>query len=272
MDSSSPPRSFRPRARPLVQPSSPLNPAAPTSPPVSHPINPLRRTPNSLDLRKSSFPYTPSRFSPRSSLSFLEPTLTSSSSTSSSPDSVLRTPPLLATSGGDFPMPSPNDLPPAHIDHIKHLKRHDLAPINIPGPGRRFSTLSASSQSPNDPRPIVVQRLDSYMNVPASPPIIDPHYLLGKPIVHNDANQHSIAAPFANLNLNPSPTEPNPPPVTASPLHHRLLVTNIRRPSALAHEFGKFNDDTGDDTDTDTDTDATDDDSPHRVPSPLSRP
>jgi hypothetical protein len=155
--------------------------------------------------------------------SFLEPTLTSSSSTSSSPDSVLRTPPLLATSGGDFPMPSPNDLPPAHIDHIKHLKRHDLAPINIPGPGRRFSTLSASSQSPNDPRPIVVQRLDSYMNVPASPPIIDPHYLLGKPIVHNDANQHSIAAPFANLNLNPSPTEPNPPPVTASPLHHRLL-------------------------------------------------
>jgi hypothetical protein len=108
------------------------------------------------------------------------------------------------------------------------------------------------------------------MNVPASPPIIDPHYLLGKPIVPNDANQHSIAAPFANLNLNPSPTDSNPPPMTASPLHHRQLVTNMRRPSALAREFGKSNDDDDDGDDTDYDTDATLDDSP-RVPSPVSR-
>jgi hypothetical protein len=183
------------------------------------------------------------------------------SSSSSSVDTQLRTPLFTATSGFDLPVPSPDDLPPADLDKLKHT----TTPINIPGPHRRSPSVSSSSS--DDLRPIVVQRLDAYLNVPPSPPIIDPHYLLGQPMHPNPANQHSIAAPFANLN--PSPTNRNAPVMSTSPLRRRQIMTGNRRPSALAHELGKLDIDTGGNPDFETDPSCDDPESP--VLSPLSR-
>lgn len=197
------PPGFRPRPRPLLQSSSPLNPNhadLDTKPASAHPITSsnLRRmsstSPYSYS-RRGSTPGTPNqRYSPRSPLSYLSPSLSGLSTSSS-----------LSIDGWPLTPQSPlSQLPMLPSPTLKS----NSPPIS--------SRLSVSIDE-IDHRPAYIKRRHDLDELPASPPIVNPAYLLEHHPKPSKSADHSIASPFLNADTSPALAK--------------------RRPSALAHEI-----------------------------------
>lgn len=246
MDALPPTPPFR-RAPPPNQPnqtSSPLNPAS--SP---HAIAiPRRLSATGYPYGRKSFSYnspnTPTRFlSPRTPLSFLahSPTTSSNVSHLSSSSSVgwqLRTPTTTANSASDLPSPSPASLPPADLPLANRSSTHSancskIHNVKFPHTGAAFGEHNGSpSFGLRTGRPSPLDNKFAYLqSIPPSPPIMIPSAQLLEmdPTPGVNVNtQYSIASPFVNLKLSPSPPLAKPGPVSAiSP-----LLTGSRRSSA----------------------------------------
>ena len=269
MDSSSPPiPPRRSRSRTMQQLPSPLNP---TNHP--YPVHNARRAPvpGSPYSRKPSPAMSPPRFSPRSPLSFLSnsPTSTISlhSSASSSTGPQPRTRVSSATLSLDFP--SLNDLSPAAL--VNHSKSDSSpAPHHIKIPSSNSSSVGyppSSSSSDKSHMPSPLDKLGHLYSIPPSPPVLDPAHLLGLPPNTNpDTNiQHSIASPFVNLHSSSTPMD-HPSPR----LSQRRRDACPRSGSCLARELDRLDIDRDDAAG--YDADAHDDDPISRVPSPAARP
>ena len=268
-DSSSAPASpLGPRPRLNPHSNSPLNPSSRPIP--SHIVTPSRRPslPASPYARKFGSPHTPNRTTPRTPLAFLtnSPTSTVSSGSSLASSFQLRTPnwngpPALA---GLAP-PSPMDLPPSQFTLTGKTKSAPPSSlhIKIPSPSPASLSSSSSDNTPVSGKPSPLDNLDHLHNIPHSPQFIIPSAQLLELQPNrnpNDTAQHSIASPFVNLNLNPSPPSGKPGPlslgISGHPRYRHVLMGN-RRGSALSRELGSMSLD--DDVDDDKSDDGHDD-------------
>lgn len=259
--SPSPASPLGPRPRLNPHSSSPLNPSSRPIP--NHIVTAPRRPslPASPYARKFGSPHTPNRATPRTPLAFLtnSPTSTMSSGSSLASSFQLRTPnwngpPALAA----LAPPSPMDLPPSEIALMGKMKSAPPSSLHIKIPSPSHGSETSSSSDNNTPvsgKPSPLDNLDHLHNIPHSPQFIMPSaQLLELPPNRNpnDAAQHSIASPFVNLNLNPSPPSGKPGPMSLAfsghPRYRHVLMGN-RRGSGLSRVFGLMDsaDDVNDD-------------------------
>ncbi|KAK4688448.1 monothiol glutaredoxin, partial [Tremellales sp. Uapishka_1] len=184
---------------------------------------------------------TPTGLSFRTPLAFLAKSPTASpESSASSYDYHLRTPPLTTS----YSMPniptvrSVDDMNPADLAVYNSLKlsaQNRPTHVKIPlSPSSSRSSSPHFSQPPQIPSPL--QKLDYLQNIPPSPPIVvAPAQLLEYAPSDPDNDAHYMASPFVNLNSPPSATHTGDAPIRAR------RMTNGRRGSSLAREFGQLN-------------------------------
>lgn len=235
-----PPHGFRSRPRPLLQSSSPLNPnhadGIDTKPASAQSITTfnLRRMSNSSFpysySRRGSVPGTPiQRCSPRSPLSYISPSLSGVSTASSlsadgwplTPQSPLSRLPIPSSPLNDHSLPTSKPKSPLS------------PPVASSHPSSRLSVSIDLASS--DHRPAYIKRRHDLDDLPPSPPIVNPGYLLEHHIKPYTPADHSIASPFLNLDTSPNHSHD---PERHSPLTKRTAIA--RRPSALAHELGNL--------------------------------
>lgn len=207
-----------------------------------------------LDMASRASPGSPLAGLPSSLDDRTSPTV--SSSGSSSPGTFIRTPLTFADPAGDLPYPSPGTLAPMGPDSPAHpTGKHRSPALHIdadPLARRRSSARTDTSTDgslPSTPvalchRPVALRRMDQFLDIPPSPPIADPGLLLALPPQPDQSpNDHSIAAPFANLNAHRLSTSSSSSPdntVNRSPLRASIArprPSTCRRPSGLAHAF-----------------------------------
>ena len=182
---------WAPRRRSAHHPS-PLGPA-----PASVSILARRPVLGLNTNRNLTQPSTPSPSSPRTPMAFLSASFSTSLSSNSSLDTMIRTP------RSSFSSPSSPDMRLPDFTSINHMPTYMTdGTVSVPKPHKSSISSSLSSLHENGV-PSLMDRLTYLQTGPPSPPIVIPSArLLEIPPNRNpdSAHQQSIASPFVNLN------------------------------------------------------------------------
>jgi len=174
---------------------------------------------------------TPSPSSPRTPLAFLHNSASTSLSSLSSTDTMIRTP------RSSFSSPSSPNMQLPDFASISQMPNYLTdGTISVPKPHKSSISSSLSSIHENGV-PSLMDRLTYLQTGPPSPPVVIPSArLLELPPNRNPDHQHSIASPFVNLNLNSNAESYSYSPTSVYPFPLASRQRQ-RRSSSLANEL-----------------------------------